>query len=91
MSITLRLLLLSLFCQTGMTALMCASARGHTDIVELFLSSGVQVDLQNQVVSIREYHSGKAQNGGKVITDLTAETLIEDNQGVLYAWRTQAA
>ena len=72
-----------------MTALMCASARGHTDIVELFLSSGVQVDLQNQVV--REHHSGKAQNGGKVITDLTAETLIEDNQGVLYAWTTQAA
>ena len=48
------------------------------------------MNLQNKVVSIREYHSGKAHNGGVVITDLTAKTLIEDNQGALCAWTTQA-
>ena len=36
--------------QNGMTALMCASARGHTDIVELLLLSAAQVDIQSEVV-----------------------------------------
>ena len=35
--------------QYGMTACMWAIVRGHTDVVKLFLSSGVHVDLQNEV------------------------------------------
>ena len=35
--------------QYGMTACMWASLRGHTDVVQLFLSSGIQVDLQDKV------------------------------------------
>ena len=34
--------------QFGRTALMSASLRGHTDVVQL-LSSGAQVDLQDEV------------------------------------------
>ena len=32
-----------------MTACMWASLRGHTDVVQLFLFSGTQVDLQDKV------------------------------------------
>ena len=32
-----------------MTACMWASVRGHTDVVQLFLSSGTQADLQDEV------------------------------------------
>ena len=35
--------------QYGMTACKWASVRGHTDVVQLFLSSGTQVDLQDEV------------------------------------------
>ena len=35
--------------QDGVTALMCASVDGYTDVVQLLLSSGAQVDLQNKV------------------------------------------
>ena len=35
--------------QDGGTALMWASASGHTDVVQLLLSSGAQVDLQDKV------------------------------------------
>ena len=35
--------------QSGMTALMEASNSGHTDVVQLLLSSGAQVDLQDKV------------------------------------------
>ena len=35
--------------QDGRTALMLASLRGHTDVVQLLLSSGAQVDLQDKV------------------------------------------
>ena len=35
--------------QYGMTALMLASDSGHTDVVQLLLSSGAQVDLQDKV------------------------------------------
>ena len=35
--------------QSGWTALMKASVRGHTAVVQLLLSSGAQVDLQNKV------------------------------------------
>ena len=35
--------------QYGSTALMCASYSGHTDVVQLLLSSGAQVDLQEMV------------------------------------------
>ena len=35
--------------QDGWTALMCASNKGHTDVVQLLLSSGAQVDLQSKV------------------------------------------
>ena len=35
--------------QWGMTALMSASYCGHTDVVQLLLSSGAQVDLQTEV------------------------------------------
>ena len=35
--------------QDGWTALMLASDSGHTDIVQLLLSSGAKVDLQNKV------------------------------------------
>ena len=35
--------------QFGRTALMSASVRGHTDVVKLLLSSGAQVDLQDEV------------------------------------------
>ena len=36
--------------QFGRTALMLASVRGRTDVVQLLLSSGAQVDLQDTVV-----------------------------------------
>ena len=35
--------------QGGMTALMLASDRERTDVVQLLLSSGAQVDLQTEV------------------------------------------
>ena len=35
--------------QDGWTALMLASDSGHTDVVQLLLSSGTQVDLQDEV------------------------------------------
>ena len=35
--------------QRGWTALMEASVSGHTDVVQLLLSSGAQVDLQDWV------------------------------------------
>ena len=35
--------------QSGRTALMLASERGHTAVVQLLLSSGAQVDLQDKV------------------------------------------
>ena len=35
--------------QCGKTALMEASVSGHTDVVQLLLSSGSQVDLQDKV------------------------------------------
>ena len=35
--------------QNGATALMLASHNGHTDVVQLLLSSGAQVDLQSKV------------------------------------------
>ena len=36
--------------QYGWTALMLASHSGHTDVVQLLLTSGAQVDLQDVVV-----------------------------------------
>ena len=35
--------------QYGMTACMWAIVRGHTGVVQLFLSIGTHVDLQNEV------------------------------------------
>ena len=35
--------------QDALTALMYASGQGHTDVVQLFLSAGAQVDLQSKV------------------------------------------
>ena len=35
--------------QDGGTALICASLNGHTDVVQLLLSTGAQVDLQSKV------------------------------------------
>ena len=35
--------------QSGLTALMKASGSGRTDVVQLLLSSGAQVDLQDMV------------------------------------------
>ena len=35
--------------QYGMTACMWATIRGHTDVLQLFLSSGAHLDLQNEV------------------------------------------
>ena len=35
--------------QYGMTACMWAIVRGHTNVVQLFLSIGAHVDLQNEV------------------------------------------
>ena len=35
--------------QNGLTALMWASGKGHTGVVQLLLTSGAQVDLQDQV------------------------------------------
>ena len=35
--------------QNGESALMWASGSGRTDVVQLLLSSGAQVDLQNKV------------------------------------------
>ena len=35
--------------QDGWSALMLASDSGHTNIVQLLLSSGTKVDLQNKV------------------------------------------
>jgi len=35
--------------QDGFTGLMGASKSGHTDVVQLLLSSGSKVDLQNKV------------------------------------------
>ena len=37
------------FAQDGWTALMWASLRGHTDVVKKLLSSGAQVDHQDEV------------------------------------------
>ena len=36
-------------------------------------------------------HSARAHNHSVLTTDLTAETLIADDQGALYARTTQAA
>ena len=36
--------------QSGWTALMCACTRGHTDVVQLLVSSGAQVNLQDFLV-----------------------------------------
>ena len=36
--------------QNGLTALMCASDKGHTAVVQLLLTSGAQVNLQDAVV-----------------------------------------
>ena len=41
--------LCSFVTQDGWTALMLASNSGHTDVVQLLLSSGAKVDLQNKV------------------------------------------
>ena len=35
--------------QDGWTALMLASDSGHTDVVQLLLSSGAKIDMQNKV------------------------------------------
>ena len=35
--------------QDGRTALMQASIKGHTDVVQLLLSIGAQVDLKDKV------------------------------------------
>ena len=35
--------------QNGQTALMLAGNSGHTDVVQLLLSSGAKIDLQNKV------------------------------------------
>lgn len=40
---------ISLVLQNGDTALMVASGAGRTDIVQLILDHGAQVDLQNSV------------------------------------------
>lgn len=37
------------FAQDGWTALMWASLRGHTDVVQKLLSNGAQVDHQDEV------------------------------------------
>ena len=37
------------FSQDGWTALMCAIYHGHTALVQMLLSSGAQVDLQDKV------------------------------------------
>ena len=44
-------LVVSMCCvpQDGFTGLMGASRSGHTDVVQLLLSSGSKVDLQNKV------------------------------------------
>ena len=41
--------------QDGETALMWASGSGHTDVVQLLLSSGAQVDLQDEVRHNNKY------------------------------------
>ena len=38
-----------LFLKSGRTALLRASGSGHTDVVQLLISSGAQVDLQDMV------------------------------------------
>ena len=35
--------------QNGQTALMLAGNSGHTDMVQLLLSSGAKIDMQNKV------------------------------------------
>ena len=35
--------------QNGQSALMLASNSGHTDMVQLLLSSGAKIDMQNKV------------------------------------------
>ena len=35
--------------QNGVTALMCASGSGHTDVVQHLLSSGPQVNFKDEV------------------------------------------
>ena len=35
--------------QNGQSALMLASDSGHTDVVQLLLSSGAKIDMQNKV------------------------------------------
>ena len=55
MIIKLQQVYTSTFCfhilsQDGWTALMLASDSGHTDMVQLLLSSGAQVDLQDEVI-----------------------------------------
>ena len=49
--------------QYGMTACMWASVRGHTDVLQLFLSSGAQVDLQNEV----RHNSGRLRQAPDVL------------------------
>ena len=35
--------------QNGQSALMLATNSGHTDVVQLLLSSGAKIDMQNKV------------------------------------------
>ena len=49
MLITNNTVLFHSVCQDGWTALMLASDSGHTDVVQLLLSSGAQVALQDEV------------------------------------------
>ena len=48
-SLTLTYYLSHCVTQDGFTGLMGASRSGHTDVVQLLLSSGSKVDLQNKV------------------------------------------
>ena len=42
--------------QDGQRALMLASDGGHIDVVQLLLSSGAQVDLQDEVRHSIQFH-----------------------------------